>query len=154
CGYDDGICFRRESASSPLRPSDVVETVQRVHYNARICCMIISHRDPTDSTVHAPAPAPLFRTWLFGPGADAAAHEAMAASGAHVLIQDLEDFTPPERRAEARALSAELFARLRECGARVCARINALDADGPLDLRHVVPARPDFVAYPKAATVD
>ncbi len=96
----------------------------------------------------------LRRTWLFGPGADVAAHEALAASGAHVLIQDLEDFTPPARRPEARALSAALFARWRAAGARACARINALNADGATDLEHVIAARPDLVAYPKASTRD
>lgn len=95
---------------------------------------------------------PLLRTWLFGPGADSVAHEAMCASDADVLIQDLEDFTPPPRRDEARALTAGVFARWRTVGARVCARINSLREDGPLDLAHVVPAKPDFIAYPKAAT--
>ena len=95
---------------------------------------------------------PVLRTWLFGPGADSTAHEAMAASGADVLIQDLEDFTPPPRRGEARALAAGVFARWRTAGARVCVRINSLHEDGPLDLSHVVPAKPDFVAYPKSAT--
>jgi len=95
---------------------------------------------------------PLLRTWLFGPGADSDVHAAMSASHAEVLIQDLEDFTPPARRDEARALAAALFARWRAVGARVCVRINSLHDDGPLDLAHVVPARPDFVAYPKAAT--
>ena len=95
---------------------------------------------------------PLLRTWLFGPGADVAAHAAMSASGADVLIQDLEDFTPPPRRAEARALFTALFSRWRVVGARVCARINGLNEEGPLDLSYIVPARPDFVAYPKAAT--
>jgi citrate lyase subunit beta/citryl-CoA lyase len=76
----------------------------------------------------------------------------MAESGADVLIQDLEDFTPPPRRNEARALTAGLFSRWRTAGARLCARINSLHEDGPLDLSHVVPATPDFVAYPKAAT--
>ena len=33
----------------------------------------------------------LRRTWLFGPGADSMAHEAMLHSGADVLILDLED---------------------------------------------------------------
>jgi len=38
-----------------------------------------------------PPPDPdLRRTWLFGPGADAAMHAAMLASGADVLIFDLE----------------------------------------------------------------
>ena len=95
---------------------------------------------------------PLLRTWLFGPGADSAVHEAMSASGANVLILDLEDSTPPPLRDQARALAAGLFGRWRMTGARVCVRINSLHEDGPLDLAHVVPAKPDFVAYPKAAT--
>ena len=33
-------------------------------------------------------------------------------------------------------------------------RINSLHEDGTLDLSHVVPATPDFVAYPKAATAN
>jgi citrate lyase subunit beta/citryl-CoA lyase len=94
----------------------------------------------------------LLRTWLFGPGADSTTHEAMSASGADVLIADLEDFTPQERRNEARSLVAGLLARWRTVGARVCVRINSLQEDGPLDLSYVVPAKPDFVAYPKAAT--
>ena len=95
---------------------------------------------------------PLFRTWLFGPGADTAVHEAMSASGANVLILDLEDSTPPPLRVKARALAAGLFGRWRMAGARVCVRINSLHEDGPLDLASVVPAKPDFIAYPKAAT--
>ena len=95
---------------------------------------------------------PLLRTWLFGPGADSAAHEAMSASGANVLILDLEDSTPPPLRDQARALAAGLFGRWRSAGARVCVRINSLHEDGPLDLASVVPAKPDFIAYPKAAT--
>ena len=95
---------------------------------------------------------PLLRTWLFGPGADSAAHDAMSASGADVLIQDLEDSTPPALRDKARALAAGLFDRWRMAGARVCVRINPLHEDGPLDLSQVIPAKPDFVAYPKAAT--
>jgi citrate lyase subunit beta/citryl-CoA lyase len=53
----------------------------------------------------------LRRTWLFGPGADAQAHEAMEASGADALIVDLEDFTPPPRRDEARRALGALLAR-------------------------------------------
>jgi len=105
-----------------------------------------------ERNVDAGPPPPLLRLWLFGPGADAAVHDAMAASGADVLIQDLEDFTPPPRRAEARALAPALYERWRAGGARVCVRINALDGEGPRDLAAVVPARPDLVAYPKAGT--
>jgi hypothetical protein len=39
----------------------------------------------------------LRRTWLFGAGAHTSMHEAMGASGADVLIHDLEDYTPPKR---------------------------------------------------------
>ena len=95
---------------------------------------------------------PLLRTWLFGPGADTAVHEAMSACGANVLIQDLEDSTPPPLRGKARALAAGLFGHWRKAGSRVCVRINSLHEDGPLDLASVVPAKPDFIAYPKAQT--
>lgn len=93
----------------------------------------------------------LRRTWLFGAGADRAMHDAMAASGADVLIHDLEDYTPPERRAEARALAPSLYQRWRGAGALVCVRINTLESVGYLDLQFVMQARPDIVAYPKAA---
>ncbi len=95
---------------------------------------------------------PLLRTWLFGAGADTTVHAAMAQSGAHVLIQDLEDFTPPARRPEARALAATLYAAWRAAGAVACVRINALETEGPEDLRAVMGARPGIVAYPKAQT--
>jgi len=94
----------------------------------------------------------LRRTWLFGAGADAAMHEAMAQCGADVLIHDLEDYTPPERRAEARALAPALYQRWREAGALVCVRINPLESVGYMDLQAVMHARPDIVAYPKAAS--
>lgn len=97
-------------------------------------------------------PSPLPRTWLFGAGADTAVHSAMAQAGADVLIQDLEDFTPPARRPEARALAADLYARWRAAGALACVRINALAEEGHTDLRAAIPARPDVVAYPKAST--
>lgn len=93
----------------------------------------------------------LRRTWLFGPGVDAAMHDAMAHSGADVLIHDLEDFTPPEQRAEARALAPALYQRWRAVGALVCVRINTLESVGYIDLQAVMQARPDIVAYPKAS---
>jgi citrate lyase subunit beta/citryl-CoA lyase len=94
----------------------------------------------------------LRRTWLFGPGADAQAHDAMQRSGADVLIVDLEDFTPPARRDEARRGLADLLQRWRDEGRIAVVRINTLDADGPADLAAAMPARPDIVAYPMAAS--
>lgn len=107
----------------------------------------IAAADPTPS-----AAADLRRTWLFGPGAGDRVHEAMAQSGADVLIVDLEDFTPPTRRDEARRGLAELLRRWRDTGHVAAVRINALDADGPADLAAAMPARPDIVAYPMAAS--
>ena len=92
------------------------------------------------------------RTWLFGPGADPAAHEAMTASGASVLIQDLEDFTPPPLRLRARALAPALHETWRAAGAIACVRINPLEGEGLADLAAVMPARPSIVAYPKSGT--
>jgi citrate lyase subunit beta/citryl-CoA lyase len=94
----------------------------------------------------------LRRTWLFGPGADAAAHEAMLASGADALIVDLEDFTPAPRRDEARRLLAGVLARCRAAGALAAVRINALDAEGPADLAAAMAARPDAISYPMASS--
>ncbi len=92
------------------------------------------------------------RTWLFGPGAAAQAHDAMQGSGADALIVDLEDFTPPARRDEARRGLAVLLQRWRDAGRVTAVRINALDADGPLDLAAAMPAKPDVIAYPMAAS--
>lgn len=90
----------------------------------------------------------LRRTWLFGPGADELAHEAMRQSGADGLIIDLEDFTPDSRRDEARRGLVELLSSWRQMGCMVAVRINSLDSDGPIDLAAAMPARPDVIAYP------
>jgi citrate lyase subunit beta/citryl-CoA lyase len=94
----------------------------------------------------------LRRTWLFGPGADARVHDAMQESGADVLIGDLEDFTPVARRDDARRGLASLLQRWRDAGRIAAVRINALDGDGPADLAAAMPARPDVVLYPMAAS--
>src|SRR5690242_20583767 len=94
----------------------------------------------------------LRRTWLFGPGADAAAHAAMLHSGADVVIVDLEDSTPPERRDEARRVLAGLMRQFREAGMITAVRINALDGDGPADLAAAMPAHADIIAYPMASS--
>ena len=95
--------------------------------------------------------ADLRLVWLFGPGANPATHQKMAEVGAQVLIQDLEDFTPPNLRAQARALASTLYPAWRLAGALVCVRINSLESEGLTDLAAVMPFRPDIIAYPKAA---
>ena len=89
------------------------------------------------------------RTWLFFPGADAAAHRAAARSGADVIVLELEDFTPPALRAKARSLSAPAFALWRKSGALAAVRINPLEADGLVDLAGI--ERPDVLMMSKVA---
>lgn len=95
---------------------------------------------------------PQYRTWLFGPGADSEQHDLMIVSTADVLIFDYEDFTPPYLKNEARELTARLLQRCREANITTAVRINALDGEGLLDLEAAIPAQPDFVLYPMAAT--
>jgi citrate lyase subunit beta/citryl-CoA lyase len=96
-------------------------------------------------------PIALCRSWLFVPGADEAAALAAAGGDADVLIQELEDFTPPPRRAAARAMAPELFRRWRSAGHVVAVRVNPLDGDGREDLAAVMRGAPDIVALPKVA---
>lgn len=102
----------------------------------------------------APLPPELRRTWLFGPGADAASHAEMLASGADTLILDLEDFTPPERRPEAHTLLPAFVEGCRRLGRVAAIRINQLTAGGEADLAQAMPCRPDVIALPMCERVD
>jgi len=94
------------------------------------------------------------RTWLFVPGADERAHRDAEHSGADVLIQELEDFTPPALRGMARALAPSLYARWRARGAVVAVRVNPLETCGRDDLAAVLAGRPDVVLMSKVASPD
>lgn len=96
-------------------------------------------------------PARLCRAWLFLEGANEAVLANAVASGADVLIHELEDFTPPSLRPKARALAPELYSQWRAQGAVVAVRVNPLDQDGMDDLAAVMRGRPDIVALPKVA---
>jgi citrate lyase subunit beta/citryl-CoA lyase len=96
-------------------------------------------------------PANLCRSWLFLEGANEAALQRAAQSGADVLIQELEDFTPPALRPKARAHAPEIYADWRAAGAAVAVRVNPLEQDGMDDLAAVMRGRPDIVALPKVA---
>lgn len=94
----------------------------------------------------------LRRSWLFIGGTPAAAAlDATLACGADVVIVDLEDFTPPPRRPEARAGLAALLGRLREAGAITAVRVNAPGhEDAPADLAAAMDAGTDIVSLPMA----
>jgi citrate lyase subunit beta/citryl-CoA lyase len=92
------------------------------------------------------------RTWLFVAGADEAAHTAAARSGADVIIQELEDFTPPDLRPRARELARTLYDRWRKSGALAAVRVNPLEIFGREDLAAVLAGRPDVVLMSKVET--
>jgi citrate lyase subunit beta / citryl-CoA lyase len=93
-----------------------------------------------------------WRSWLFVPGADAAAHRAAARSGADVIVLELEDFTPPELRPKARALSPDALELWRRAGATPAVRINPLDSGGLDDLMGVLAARPEILMMSKVTS--
>jgi citrate lyase subunit beta/citryl-CoA lyase len=72
----------------------------------------------------------------------------MLDSGADALIVDLEDFTPPDRRSDARELLASYVHDCRNYQRVAGVRINALETDGTIDLAAAMAARPDVIAYP------
>jgi citrate lyase subunit beta/citryl-CoA lyase len=92
------------------------------------------------------------RAWLFVAGADPAAHASAAACGADVLIQELEDFTPPALRPKARSMAPALYERWRKSGSIVAVRINPFETDGREDLAAVMAGRPQAVLMSKVAT--
>jgi citrate lyase subunit beta / citryl-CoA lyase len=96
-------------------------------------------------------PAQLCRSWLFLEGANENVLQRAAGSGADVLIQELEDFTPPALRPAARALAPDLYRTWREAGAVVAVRVNPLEQDGMDDLAAVMRGGPHVVALPKVA---
>ena len=96
-------------------------------------------------------PPALRRCWLFLPGAERAQLLAATRTGADVLIQELEDFTPPERRPEARAMAPEIYAAWRAAGVLAGVRINPLETEGRTDLAAVMSGRPDIVLMSKVA---
>lgn len=85
------------------------------------------------------------RSWLFLPGAEKASLEQATALGADVLIQELEDAVPPQRRSEARAISAGILETWHAAGAVATIRINPLESGGLDDLAAAMPGRPDAV---------
>src|SRR5262245_7335350 len=90
-------------------------------------------------------PPILRRCWLFLPGADRHALLAASSCGADVLIQELEDFTPPESRPDARAMASEIYASWRAAGIVAAVRVNPLETEGRADLAEVMRGHPDIV---------
>lgn len=92
------------------------------------------------------------RSWLFIDGADEDALKAGPETDADVLIQELEDFTPPERRPFARSICPDVLSIWRDAGKVAAVRINPLDGDGMADLTAIMKRAPDIVMLPKTAS--
>lgn len=99
-------------------------------------------------------PLALCRTFLFIPGADEGAMLGALDGDGDVLVQELEDFTPPARRAEARVLAQHVLQRWREAGRISAVRINPFDTCGHEDLTAVMAARPQVVMMSKVQSRD
>jgi len=94
------------------------------------------------------------RSWLFLAGADREQLVAAPALGADVLIQELEDSVPPQRRPQARALSPEILRGWNAAGVLSAIRINPLDTGGTEDLVAAMTGRPDIVLMSKVISAE
>ncbi|WP_162501430.1 HpcH/HpaI aldolase/citrate lyase family protein [Methylobacterium crusticola] len=94
------------------------------------------------------------RTWMFVAGADEAALRAAARSGADVLIQDLEDFTPAHLKREGRGLCGPVAEAWRAAGAVPAVRINPLEHVGYEDLAAAMQAGARAILLAKTASPD
>lgn len=95
-------------------------------------------------------PVQAWRSWLFLEGANDEALGSAPESGADVLIQELEDFTPAARRSHARAISPPIIGRWKAAGVVAAVRVNPLEDDGRDDLEAVMGGAPDVILLPKA----
>jgi citrate lyase subunit beta / citryl-CoA lyase len=90
------------------------------------------------------------RSLLFVPGNSAKMMAKAAASGADIIILDLEDAVHPDSKQAARQLVAETLANRAGEAPTHYVRVNALDSAWCLrDLEAVIPARPDGIMLPK-----
>jgi citrate lyase subunit beta/citryl-CoA lyase len=102
--------------------------------------------DPPDRSRKPPAAR---RSWLFVEGASLPALDTAAASGADVVIQELEDFTAPERRPYARDISPDIIRQWQHSGIIAAVRVNPLESAGLDDLTAVMRGAPDVILLPK-----
>lgn len=111
--------------------------------------MTLSVTPHTQSAITATRrPPALRRGWMFVAGMDQAAHARAIAGGADVVVADLEEFTAPADRPEARLRIAAMMADCRARGVVGAVRVNKLEHDGHADLRGVMAGRPDVVFLP------
>jgi citrate lyase subunit beta / citryl-CoA lyase len=92
------------------------------------------------------------RSLLFVPGSSARMMAKADASGADVVIYDLEDAVHPQQKEAARPLVAAALVQPAAAGLQRYVRVNALDtAWCESDLEAVLPAGPDGIVVPKVS---
>ena len=97
-------------------------------------------------------PPELRRSWLFLPGADRAALSAGPATGADVLVQELETFCVPAQLPQARGMMHDIMNEWRSKGVVTSIRINLFEKGGYEDLRAAMAARPDIIMMALVST--
>lgn len=90
----------------------------------------------------------LRRSWLFVSGSDSTEQERALQSGADVVVADLEEFTAPKDRHEARVTIANFMQVCRERLVVGAVRVNKLAEDGLDDLIGVMRGAPAAVFLP------
>jgi citrate lyase subunit beta / citryl-CoA lyase len=91
------------------------------------------------------------RSLLFVPGNSAKMIAKAEASGADVIILDLEDAVHPDARPEARRVIVESLGKRKAGAPERYVRVNPLDTSFCLDdIEAVIPAGPDGVVLPKS----
>ncbi|SFV08896.1 citrate lyase subunit beta / citryl-CoA lyase [Methylobacterium sp. 174MFSha1.1] len=98
-----------------------------------------------------PRPIAARRTWIFAAGSDEAALRRAAEARPDVLIQDLEDFTPPQLKRQARLLCRRTADLCREAGVIPAVRINPLEHVGHDDLAAAMQAGIGVILLAKTA---
>ncbi|MFH6781068.1 MULTISPECIES: HpcH/HpaI aldolase/citrate lyase family protein [Methylobacterium] len=98
-----------------------------------------------------PRPIAARRTWIFAAGADETALRRAAEARPDVLIQDLEDFTPPQLKREARLLCRPTADLCREAGVIPAVRVNPLEHVGHEDLAAAMQAGAGVILLAKTA---
>lgn len=90
------------------------------------------------------------RSLLFVPGSSARMMAKANASGADVVIYDLEDAVHPQQREAARPIVAAALGEHRTAGLQRYVRVNALGTTWcEADLAAILPAGPDGIVLPK-----
>jgi citrate lyase subunit beta/citryl-CoA lyase len=90
------------------------------------------------------------RSWLFVPGLERAAHRRALASGADILVADLQEMTAPEDRQAACIRVVDFMAECRQAGVVATVRINPLNEGGLTELEKVIEGGPDAILTSQA----